>query len=65
MKTDEAKFSEKFKDLYNSRTETQTVLAELTTTVKMLVQNMDKQFNSIDGKLDEINKRIDTIARSN
>lgn len=50
--------SEKFKELFESRNKTQSNLAELTTTVKMLVANMDKSFATIDKKLDEITQRI-------
>lgn len=50
--------SEKFKELYNSRNKTEICLAELTSTIKMLVQNMDKQYSSIEKKIDEISKRI-------
>ena len=53
-----AKVSENFKALYHSRSETQNALTELTTTVKLLVQSMDKQFSTIDKKLDEIQNRI-------
>lgn len=53
-----AKISEKFKDLYHSRSETQNAVTELTTTVKILVQSIDKQFSQIDKKLDEIQSRI-------
>lgn len=48
----------KFKELYESRNKTEVCLAELTSTVKMLVQNMDKQFSSLEKKIDEISKRI-------
>lgn len=52
------KNSRNFKDLFDSRTETQSALTELTTTVKILVQNMDKQFQSIETKLDGIHEKI-------
>ena len=52
------KNSKNFKDLFESRTETQSALAELTTTVKILVQNMDRQFQSLESKLDGINEKI-------
>lgn len=50
--------SEKFKELYSARNKTEVCLAELTSTVKMLVQNMDKQFTTIEKKIDELAERV-------
>lgn len=50
--------AEKFKELYQARNKTEVCLAELTSTVKMLVQNMDKQFSTIEKKIDDISKRM-------
>lgn len=50
--------SEKFKELYQSRNKTEVCLAELTSTVKMLVQNMDKQFSTIEKKIDDLSKKM-------
>lgn len=52
------KTSEKFKDLYHSRNETQNALTELTTTVKILVQSIEREFTAIDKKLDDIQNRF-------
>lgn len=46
----------KFNELYNSRNKTNETLIELTTTVKMMVQNMDQQFVSLNKKIDELKK---------
>lgn len=46
----------KFNELYNSRNKTNETLVELTTTVKMMVQNMDQQFVSLNKKIDELKK---------
>ena len=44
----------KFNELYNSRNKTNETLTELTTTVKMLVSNINQQFTSLDKKIDEL-----------
>lgn len=46
----------KFNELYNSRNKTNEALVELTTTVKMMVSNIDQQFSSLNKKIDELNK---------
>lgn len=69
LEKEKDKISEKFKELYTSRNETEKSLVELTATVKALVQNMEKQFESnkeqftaINSKLDEITNRINTLS---
>jgi seryl-tRNA synthetase len=44
----------KFNELYNSRNKTNEALVELTTTVKMMVTNIDQQFCSLNKKIDEL-----------
>lgn len=44
----------KFNELYNSRNKTNEALTELTTTVKMMVTNLNQQFASLDKKIDEL-----------
>lgn len=46
--------AEKFNELYNSRNKTNEALIELTTTVKMMISNMDQQFVSLNKKIDEL-----------
>lgn len=58
LKQDQEGNREKFADLFNSRTDTTKQLAELTTTVKILVQNMDKQFDGLKSALDEVKQEI-------
>lgn len=50
--------SEKFTELYNSRNKTNEALVELTTTVKLMVTNMDQQFSSLNKKIDDLAKEV-------
>lgn len=50
------KYEKQFDDLYKSKNKTNENLTELTVTVKILVSNMDKQFDGINNKLDQITK---------
>lgn len=51
------KSAEKFTELYNSRNKTNETLIELSTTMKMMLERMDSQFNKLDSKIDELSKR--------
>lgn len=44
----------KFEELYNSRNQTNENLRELTTTVKILVSQNEKEFSAINKKLDDV-----------
>lgn len=44
----------RFNELYTSRNQTNEVLTELSTTVKMLMQNINTQFQQLDKKIDEL-----------
>lgn len=46
-----------FNELYNSRNKTNETLTELSTTLKILVSNIDNQFNSLDKKIDSLKER--------
>lgn len=56
------KTSEKFKELYLSRNQTDNALTELTTTVKLLVQTMNKQFSTFDKQFETFDKKLDEIT---
>ena len=51
----------KFQELYESRNKTNDTLTELTTTIKMLIGNMDKQFATIDKQFSSLDKKIDEL----
>lgn len=44
----------KFAELYNSRNKTNETLTELSTTIKMLVSNINQQFEMLDKKIDSL-----------
>lgn len=46
-----------FNELYNSRNKTNETLTELSTTLKLLVSNIDNQFNSLDKKIDSLKEK--------
>lgn len=52
----EKKNSQKFDELFNSRNKTNEVLAELNTTIRMLVQNLNSQFENLDSKIEELKR---------
>lgn len=71
MEKKDEKYSQKFIDLYNSRNKTNETLTELTTTIKMLVQQMDKQsattdkhFEAINVQFEKLEKKIDEIKEN-
>lgn len=48
--------AEKFSELYNSRNNTNETLAELSTTLKMFISNIDMQFKQLEKKIDELKR---------
>lgn len=46
--------NKKFNELYDSRNKANDVLTELTTTLKMISQNIDQRFISLEKKIDEL-----------
>lgn len=52
----EKKNSQNFTELFNSRNKTNEVLAELNTTIRMLVQNINTQFENLDNKIEELKR---------
>lgn len=48
------KNSEKFTELFNSRNKTNETLIELSTTMKIMVNNMNEQFKNLEQKIDKI-----------
>lgn len=48
----------RFNELYTSRNQTNEVLTELSTTVKMLMQNINTQFQQLDKKIDELKSGV-------
>lgn len=48
----------KFEELYNSRNKQNELLIELATSVKDMNKNIDRQFESLDRKIDELQKEI-------
>lgn len=50
------KTSKKFDELYASKNKTNEVLAELNTTIKMMINNFDNQFKNLDKKIDELKR---------
>lgn len=52
----EKKNSQKFDELFNSRNKTNEVLAELNTTIRMLVSNINTQFENLDNKIEELKR---------
>lgn len=50
------KTSKKFDELYASKSKTNEVLAELNTTIKMMISNFDNQFKNLDKKIDELRR---------
>lgn len=59
------KNAEMFNELYNSRNKTNEVLVELASTVKNLVDNMDKKFNDQARQLEKLEQKIDDLKRTN
>lgn len=57
----ETKSSEKFKELYIARNETQNLLTELTTKMVMFIQNVDKQLANIDKQISNMDKKISNM----
>ena len=55
-KEERAKTDAKFSELYTSRNKTNETLVELSTTIKMMISNMDTQFAQLNKKIDEIKK---------
>lgn len=51
------KNAEQFSELYASRNKTNDTLTELSTTLKMLVGNINQQFSQLEKKIDELNRR--------
>lgn len=48
------KSCKKFDDLYASKNKTNEVITELTTTIKLMMNNFDSQFRNLDKKIDEL-----------
>lgn len=46
--------SAKFTELFNSRNRTNETLVELSTTMKMMLENMTNQFNNLERKIDSL-----------
>lgn len=53
-KEERTKTDAKFNELYISRNKTNETLVELSTTIKMMINNMDTQFAQLNKKIDEI-----------
>ena len=50
------KSCKKFDDLYASKNKTNEVITELTTTIKLMMNNFDSQFRNLDKKIDELRR---------
>lgn len=50
------KNEKKFDELFASRNKTNEALTELNTTMRMLIQNIDKQFENLDNKIEELKR---------
>lgn len=50
------KNEKKFDELFASRNKTNETLTELNTTMRMLIQNIDKQFENLDNKIEELKR---------
>lgn len=49
--------SQKFVELFASRNKTNEALVELSTTLKIISSNIDKQFENLDKKIDTLSKK--------
>jgi hypothetical protein len=49
--------SAKFTELFNSRNKSNEILTELATTIKLMMKNIDIQFENLDKKIDELKQR--------
>lgn len=55
------KFEGKFHDLFENKDKTNETLIELSTTLKMLVQNIDNRFVVMEKQLEKFDKKIDEL----
>lgn len=63
LEDNELKNSQKFTELFTSRNNTNEVLAELNTTIRMLVQNMNKKFDGFDKQFEKLDNKIEELKR--
>jgi len=54
IESNELNYSKKFDEIYKNQNVTSQTLIELTTTIKMMTQNMNQQFSNLEKKIDEI-----------
>ena len=50
------KSRKKFDDLYASKDKTNAAITELTTTIRLMMNNFDSQFRNLDKKIDELRR---------
>lgn len=61
IERDKEKFEHKFNELFANKDKTNETLVELSTTLKMLVQNIDNRFVGMEKQLEKFDKKIDEL----